>query len=741
MTGRPYLNALAERAGIEPAYTDVDGVRHVCSDDTKVTLLEAMGYPAASEAQARETLEERACEEDEAVLPPVRVIPAAEFPRSGLAVRVPLNWTGEIAWRAELATEQGERLVQEGRVAADERPTLRVEWGESAPMGYHEARVWLRGAGKEREAATRLILTPGTCVKVEEALGGRRVFGLCANLYTVRSARNWGVGDFGDLAELVRWMGRAGGAFVGVNPLHALFNRDPDISPYRPVSRLFRNPLYVDVTVVPEWNDYYAALAPEARRAVSERLAALRATVEVDYEGAWSLKREVLRGLHRVFVERHLRKDSERGRAFGAYVEAQGKALEDFATFMALADHYDRRGGDGRDFPTWSAAHQRADSAEVAAFRGAQADEVDFQRFVQFETDRQLREVAVAACGADLPIGLYTDLAIGSSPCGADAWSRPGLFVTKVRLGCPPDYYAPQGQEWGLPPMAPHRLRAEGYDYWIRMLQANLAHAGALRVDHVIGLKRQFWIPAGGKPQDGAYVRQPVSDLLGIAALESHRHGALVIGEDLGTVPEGFAPLLKRWGVLSCQVLYFQRGPNGEFLSADRYSDRALVTSTTHDHVSVAGFAAAADVKLRRRVGTIVTEAEYQQQLAGRRRDVELLNHRLLAEGAAAPPGAATFAADWALPQRNGHDPAGLCVAVHRFLSRTPAPLMGIMLDDLAGEMEPVNVPGVGPDKHRSWARKMAKPLESLAEDVAAVLDAVRPGRNFGGEAVPLKGA
>jgi 4-alpha-glucanotransferase len=252
------------------------------------------------------------------------------------------------------------------------------------------------------------------------------------------------------------------------------------------------------------------------------------------------------------------------------------------------------------------------------------------------------------------------------------------------------------------------------------MLRSNMAHAGALRVDHAIGLKRQFWIPVGGKPADGAYVRQPAADLLGILALESARSAALVIGEDLGTVPEGFAHLLKRWGVLSCQVLYFQRGHAGEFLPAHAYSDRALVTTTTHDHVSLAGFVEGTDLRIRRRVGDIANDAELEARLKTRARDVDLLQQRLHGEGIGSPGQDAAYTSEWTLPRRNGYDAEALCGDVHRFLARTPAPLVGIMLDDAAGETQPVNVPGVGPDRLRCWSRKMRLPLESIPDAPAA---------------------
>lgn len=729
MTDRPFLFALAQRCGILPAYTDLEGVRHVCADDTKMTLLGAMGFSAATEDAARTELDALARQEDEALLPPVRVIPVAEFPSAGVAVRIPADMRGSLSWRAELITEEGEKLISEGRAEFTGRPTLRLEWTAQVPLGYHQVDVSLQQQHQQRRTRMRLILTPSRCFTVDKMLRGRGAFGLCANLYTLRSARNWGVGDLSDLGELIQWMGREGGAFVGVNPLHALHNRDPDISPYSPVSRLFRNPIYLDVTAVPEWTEYAGAASSVVQLALAAKRDALRSTREVDYPGVWALKGEVLRALHRIFVQRHPDPSTERGKAYADFIAAQGAPLYGYATFMALVDHQTARTGDGRDYRRWPAELRDPGSAAVGEFSRRHAADVDFHRFLQFETDRQLAVAGAECRRARLPIGLYPDLAIGSSAVGADVWARPELFVSTVRLGCPPDFYAPRGQEWGLPPVHPHHLRTAGYDYWIRMLRANLAHGGALRIDHVIGLKRQFWIPAGGKPSDGAYVRQPVSDLLGILALESTRAGAMIIGEDLGTVPEGFSNLLKRWGILSCQVMYFQRAASGEFLSADTYSDRALVTSTTHDHVSLRGFTESSDLKIRRRVGVIPDDAAQDELFAVRRGDVAWLHQRLAADKALSSAPESPFSSEGTLPQRNGTDAVTLCGGVYRFLNHTPAPLVGVMLDDLAGETEPVNVPGVGPDKLRCWSRKMNQPLESIPEAPAsrAAMDALSP--------------
>jgi 4-alpha-glucanotransferase len=319
-----------------------------------------------------------------------------------------------------------------------------------------------------------------------------------------------------------------------------------------------------------------------------------------------------------------------------------------------------------------------------------------------------------------MPIGVYGDLAIGSSAGGSDTWAFPDLFADGANVGAPPDEFATSGQDWGLPPIDPHRLRAQAYGYWIRVLRSAFAHVGAIRIDHIMGLFRLYWIPEGLPATEGAYVRYPGRDLMGILALESQRSGALVIGEDLGTVPRGLAARLARRGILSSRVLYFERRGTS-FRPSKRYSARALATANTHDLAPLAGFLSGRDLRLRREAGQIATDEALDAQLRVRDRDRDALCRRLAVEGllpsGPAPPHPDRFAA-----------------AVTAFLCRTPAPLVGLSLDDLVGETEPVNLPGVAGSDHPSWTRRMRVPLQQLSSNpcARASLQAVPPKRRIG---------
>jgi 4-alpha-glucanotransferase len=714
---RRALHALASRVGILPRYVDQTGVVRRASDASRVALLEAMGFVAVTEAQARRSLRALAEADASRLVAPSRVVEreAARRLEWHAADRGPRRrrWTLDMTDEAG-ATRRAEGTLPSGRRAG--RLTLPL----APAAGYHRLRLTIGGLGvPERSAEQTLIVTPGRCTTAAD-LGVRRTFGLLANLYTVRGGADFGAGDFGDLRALVDFAGRVGGAFVGVNPLHALADRGDEISPYSPLSRLFRNPLYLDVEAVPELRESRAARARLAAPRTKAALARLRAAPHVDYAGVMREKEPLLRELHRVFAARHRGRGTARGVAYARYREDEGAALVDFATFLALRAQLAPDGGPRRDWHRWRAGYRDSRGAEVRAFRERNAQAIDYHCWVQFELDRQLGAVASRAHTAGLALGVYQDLALGSSPFGADPWAFPSLFLQGgISVGAPPDPLGPEGQNWGLPPIDPLALARDGYRYWVRLLRAAFQHAGALRVDHVMGLFRQFWIPAGRPGSEGAYMRMPADALLGILALESRRAGALVIGEDLGTVPRGLPAQLERWGILSTRVLIFEQERRGTFRPSRGYLARALACANTHDMAPLAGFWRGRDLTLRREVGSIPSDAVLRGARDHRERAKDALLRRLRTERCL----------------RDGAEPAdgALAGAVHAFLARTPATLVGLSLDDLAGEQEPVNLPGVGLDGFPSWSRKMTRALPELvrAADVRRALGDVAAVRGL----------
>ncbi len=746
-SARPALRALAKHVGILPEYVDQTGVVRRASDATRAALLAAMGLDVATERRAHATLLGLQTTAAEQTLAPARVVAAVHARVLPLGARRPR--TGRVRWRLEVTDEHGDTRHSEGTArAADLARGLRLP---VAPRpGYYRVALQLAAAGTERTAEQMLVVTPRRCTRPADLdLGARGAYGLLANLYTLRSARNWGAGDFTDLCDLVAFAGAHGAAFVGVNPLHALANVGDEISPYSPLSRLDRNPLYLDVTVVPELLESGAAQARLAQPDTRARIADLRATDRVDYGAVMEEKHAVLRELHRTFAARHRGRGTARGDAYERFLDAEGESLVDFATFCALRDELSARDPAARDWHRWEARYRDRLSPGVEAFRAANSEAVDYHCYLQFELDRQLTAVAEHARTAGLALGVYQDLALGSSPSGADPWMFPKLFLEGgVSIGAPPDALGPLGQNWGLPPIDPTALARDGYRYWIHLVRAAFCHAGALRIDHVMGLFRQFWIPPGRPGSDGAYVRMPADDLLGILALESARARALVIGEDLGTVPAGLPREMARWGLLSMRVLYFGRDARGRFLPPRRYPARALVCANTHDMAPLAGYWQGRDLVLRRRAGQITTDAALAAAERSREIGRAALVRALRDEGVlrAPPPlehprrdrrdakaargghasdadrcGAAASAGELADEESTVAAPSTgeLCAAVHTFLARTPAVLVGVSLDDLTGEVDPVNLPGVTLDVYPSWSRKMRCSADALAHDPA----------------------
>ena len=687
---RPTLRELADRLGIISEYVDQTG-HHLrrTSDSTRESLLSIMGFDAPTEDAARGWLDELDHETSETILDPVRVVERDDPTVSRVRVRVPRD-AGEATVELTLEEEAGHSW----RVNATVRRSAMLELPTKPTYGYHRLAARVQGSGKEWSAEQSLIVVPTSCVTPAMlSAKRRRSMGIVANLYSVRREHDWGVGDFSTFTLLVEWAAHRGAAFVGVNPLHALFNRGVDVSPYSPVSRLFRNPLYIDVERVPELarSESARALMDDPRSQATLR--ALRDTKYVDYDRAIDVKQRILAELHRS-MRRQPGAASQRVRDYEEFVRLREPELTRFATWMALAES-----SAIPDWRQWPSGLQDPASPAVSAFRAANAERVDFHRWLQFETYRQLGDVALRARVLGMHIGVYQDLAIGTSRGGSDTWSYPDLFLNGASIGAPPDPYSATGQVWGLPPIDPRVLRQQRYRYWIQLLRRAFEHAGALRIDHVMGLFRTFWIPEGATGTDGAYVRFPAEELLGILALESVRHDAIVVGEDLGTVPKEVPSALKKRGILSSKVLYFERDKRG-FKPSKRYPSLALATVNTHDMPTLAGFWTERDIELRAQVG-LLPRTQIPKATAERKRDkTELLKTLKLA-----PPH----------EHEERRFPRKLAGAAHEFLCSTPADLVGLSLDDLIGEVDPVNVPGVGPDKYASWRRRTRMTMEEVS--------------------------
>ncbi len=694
MEVRPQLRALADRVGVLSGYRDVGGVEHFATDAVRERVLRAMGFDVSSESAAGESLLALERAGADRLVDAVRVVRGCRAWERCITVRC-RGGAGEcVAWRVTLRLEDGALFAWEGESEVPGGGVVSVgDWPVEVGEGYHDLTVEVACGAERATANQRLIVVPEFC----HSLPGARAVGVWTNLYSVRRAGDWGVGDFSSLAAVGEACGSCGLDFVGVNPLHALDNTPMGSSPYLPSSRLFRNIVYVDVSVVPELAACSRAREMIASADFQATLGRLRGCDAIDYEAVAGLKTAVMRLLHGQFVKSVSAGGSDRAAAFGRYISEKGGALTRFATYCVVAE---MRAKSCDDVVLDDVVIERLErllreepsAPQVTAFQATHARALNFFRFVQFELDRQLADAERSVRGAGMGIGLYADLAVGAQDGRADACAYPGLFVPGVELGAPPDPAAEQGQTWGFPPLHPLKLAERGYDYWVDLLRASMAHCGMLRIDHVLGLFRQFWVPTDGPASEGAYVRMPADDLLGILALESRRSETVIVGEDLGTVPPDVPERLAERGVLSSRVLYFEREWEGRFRRPEAYAGNALVTTATHDHVPLAGFFQHRDIEIRKELGLY----ESEEAVGGAHGEREHAKRMLIAALNEAGLGAGE------------HSPFEvLCADVYRFLLRTPCAAVGVSLDDLAGEVEPVNVPGVSPDRYASWTRRM----------------------------------
>ncbi|MCQ4211078.1 4-alpha-glucanotransferase [Streptomyces longispororuber] len=623
---------LAALYGVATSYSPAPGRTVAASDAAVTAALAALGVDAASP----DALAAREAELAGRLIPPTVVLWADG--------RVP-DWALRLPERADL-----EIRLEGGSSYAAWDP------GTPTPPGAHRLRVTVPGG---RTAEAHLIAAPPTA----PAPPGR-THGLLVQLYSLLSARSWGMGDLADLADLASWSARTHGTgFLQVNPLHAAVPAGPgggtDPSPYRPSSRRFPDPVHLRIEDVPE----YAYVPARTREAALLRDAVLDKGGLIDRDAVWALKREVLEAVHAVPLS------PGRRAAYCDFLAEQGTALEDHATWCALAERY------GPDRHAWPAALQDPRSPGTARARRELMDRVDFHSRLAWLTDTQLAAAQRAARDAGMPIGLVHDLAVGVHPGGADAWAQRDVFAERMSVGAPPDAFNARGQDWGLPPWRPDRLAETGYAPFRDLLRGLMRHAGAVRIDHVMGLFRLWWIPEGEEPTEGCYVHYDAEAMLAVLLLEASRSGTYVIGEDLGTVEPGVRETLRERGVLGTSVLWFERdwAGDGRPVPADQWRTDCVATATTHDLPSTAARLTGDDVRLRERLGL----------------------------SSATPTEAATEVAEWlALFARlgllaGGADQEEEAVrAVHRFLLRTPARMIGVWLPDLVGDRRPQNLPG-----------------------------------------------
>ncbi len=723
------IDLLAAAAGIEPGYWDTWGrwieVPHVLKAD----LLNAIGFDLSSPEAIMDELFQFESRYWRSPLRPATVVWQSALPA---AIPLAIPPRPDSRWRLLIEPEGATEISRTFRPSelpikeivntkSGELGLATIQIGDGLPCGYHRVSLFV-----ERSSApvsqSLLIVAPDCCYLPPELLPEKKVFGIGVQVPSLCSYEDLGAGDLGQLKLAIDAVASWGGSFIGLNPLHAASYRDAgSISPYCPESRACFSPLLINV------DD--AARFLEIERSAGERdelaLAAdpLRTPDLIDHLGVWRLKRRVLEGYFDEFKSRDPGGSSSLARKFAVFIEEAHPPIHDYVAFRAIQDSLESKDPSIWGWPVWPAELQERNSPAVERFLEAEERRVDFFLFLQWLVAEQLEATRKQAADRGLTVGLYLDLALGSSAAGADVWARKDLYALEAGLGAPPDLLNVLGQDWGLPPLVPFFLEYAAYGPFIEALRANMRYAGALRIDHFMSLMRLYWVPRGRSAAQGAYIRYPFHELLGILALESQRNRCIVIGEDLGTVPEGLREEMECRSILSYKVLPFMKSAGGGFAPFGDYPRKALVTSGTHDMSTLRGWWQGADIENWQRFGMLRPPLTEEGMLADRKNEKVRLIERLNEKG------------QYLFDSQSADSPQGFNAAVTTALAGTRSLLQVIQAEDLFNEREQVNVPGTV-DQHPNWRRRIPVPVEKWAESEAA-LEVLSGAREQRKKAIP----
>ena len=716
LTDLESFDGLCAQSGIVDAYYDIRGVHHVASIDTRRRLLDALGVAANCDAEVYASLEALWRRDWQPTVAAVLVYREGDGAHDLIVtldqdqVSQPLRWriraendeTYQGSWEFDV-----EQAIDATELDSKRRLRFRLPLEADTGPGYHQLFLQL----PEAEIESLLIVAPQTCYLPETIKAGNKPWGVSLQLYSLRSGRNWGIGDFTDLQAVVEILEPLGIDSIGLNPLHALFSHLPEnASPYSPSSRDFINPVYLDIEAIEEFQRCDAARQLVHSDKFQNRLQSLREPQLVDYRGVWCAKLEALELIYSQFRQELTDSDSAPTQDFREFQACGGEALFRFALFEALQVYFHDQDSRIETWRQWPEDYQDPNSVTVADWAASQQAAIEFYQYLQWQAELQLASVQQDCVRRGMQIGIYNDLAVGNERFSAQCWAEQELYALGTGIGAPPDDFSPSGQSWGLPPLIPQRLREQAYRSFIHSLRANMRHAGALRIDHVMGLMRLYWVPADYTADQGTYVTYPFDDLLGILALESQRNRCLVIGEDLGTVPDEVRHALWLNKILSYRILMFEKDwQAGSFKPPSDYPPLALCASGSHDLPTLRGYWHEADLDIRDSLKLYPSAEIGQQQRHLRQRDraeilAALARENLLSEN--------LLEGDLAnSDQLEGKLSSELLIAVQRFLARSPACLMMVQLEDLLGQKQQINLPGTI-DEYPNWRYKIPLDVE-----------------------------
>ena len=706
------LDALCTACGIAGAYHDIWGNHHQPTIEAKQSLLSAIGLPVYDNADIHRALECEHLRGWDRIVAPVLVVRENETPIRVILTLEPAQIEKAISW--ELSEETGEvrrgewilgdvNALSERIVGEILLKRFEVFLPRSPGAGYHRLNIT---SANGDETQTSLIVTPQSCYQPAELGRGRKLWGIALQLYAIRSCNNWGIGDFADLHVAIDILAPLGVNIIGLNPLHALFPHLPEqASPYSPTSRDFLNPVYLNIEAIDEFECCEELQQLVASKQFQLRLEDLRKTELVDYTGVWSVKLAALKMLYRSFRHKHIDSNSARAKAFRDFQTEGGVDLHEFALFEALQTLFHRQDASVSGWLLWQEHYTDPNSDAIADWVDSNRDEIEFHQYLQWNTELQLAEVQNHCADRGMTIGLYRDLAVGVAKASAQTWAAQPLYALDPSIGAPPDNFNLHGQDWDLPPQRPQALIDQAYNPFIKTLRANMRHAGALRIDHVMGLMRLFWVPPNCPAEAGTYVAYPFEELLGILALESQRNQCMIIGEDLGTVPDEVRAALSSNNVLSYRILYFEKNwHEGSFKSPSDFPRDAVAMVGSHDLPTFRGFWHETDLQLCENLGLFPSSEFRDKQRKARVLDRIEIVAALERENLISPG---------EINEREIVDDMSteLILPVHRYLARSEAMIMLVQLEDLFGQMDQINMPGTV-NQYPNWRRKLPVNIE-----------------------------
>lgn len=668
---------LASRAGIAVEWHDIAGHHHIVSPDVLRQILDALGLPSGTRGDLTASRKLLGRRSSVPALPPMITATVGRPTR--------LDVGASEAQQARLRLESGE---ERDLALLPVRGRLRVPAVNE--IGYHRLLI------DDRDIV--LAVAPSRCHTIEDAVPDARLWGIAAQVYALRQRSDGGIGDAAGIAALADTAGALGADALALSPLHALFSADPGrFGPYSPSSRLFLNPLHASAAMVFGEDQVGRALTDTQ---AGEAYTRLEASSHIDWQEAARIKRGLLRSLFEALIAEPsanlaLTADFARFRA------DSGDLLSQHATFEAL--HAEQLRAGAGDWRRWPVDLRNPTSATVAVFAAANEREVSFHCFLQWLADRSLGMAQARARQAGMRIGLISDLAVGMDPAGSHAWSRQADVLGGLSIGAPPDMFNPRGQDWGLTGFSPRALVNDGFAPFLATLRAAMRHTGGVRIDHAMGLTRLWLVPQGGTPADGAYLSYPVADLLRLLAMESQRHRAIVVGEDLGTVPGGFRETLETAGVHGMRVLWFERSGHS-FLPPDAWDSAAVAMTSTHDLPTVAGWWHGSDIAARAACGRLGAGVQESDVAAGRAGDRSALWDAFVQAGVAndQPP--------------SPDNTAPVVDAALAFTARTNSPLCLLPIEDVIGQEEQPNLPGTI-DEYPNWRHRLPGEAGSLLDE------------------------